>query len=157
MHAPWTAGSILPGGEFRDHASFLTYLKESYPWAPEAMLQRFVRSYGTLARSILGNAQSVSDLGKHFGADLYQAEVDYLIEQEWAVQAEDILWRRSKLGLALDSSQQAALRDYLSGDGKASHLFLKSKIFQFGCAKHYFCCDIQIRNLIGLGYKRSCS
>lgn len=123
MHAPWTAGSILPGGEFRDHASFLTYLKESYPWAPEAMLQRFVRSYGTLARSILGNAQSVSDLGKHFGADLYQAEVDYLIEQEWAVQAEDILWRRSKLGLALDSSQQAALRDYLSGDGKASHLY----------------------------------
>ena len=87
------------------------------------MLQRFVRSYGTLARSILGNAQSVSDLGKHFGADLYQAEVDYLIEQEWAVQAEDILWRRSKLGLALDSSQQAALRDYLSGDGKASHLY----------------------------------
>ncbi|WP_033487401.1 glycerol-3-phosphate dehydrogenase C-terminal domain-containing protein, partial [Xanthomonas phaseoli] len=72
-----------------------------------------VRNYGTCAEQLLGDAQSLADLGTHFGADLYQAEVDYLREHEWAVAADDILWRRSKLGLRIDAAARQRLEDYL--------------------------------------------
>lgn len=72
-----------------------------------------MRNYGTCAEHLLGDAQSLTDLGTHFGADLYQAEVDYLRQHEWAVAADDILWRRSKLGLRIDAAGRQRLEDYL--------------------------------------------
>lgn len=110
----WTAhGEALPGGEQRDIASLLERVGRARPWLPAATAQRLVRNYGTCAEQLLGDAQSLADLGTHFGADLYQAEVDYLRQHEWAVAADDILWRRSKLGLRIDAAGRQRLEDYL--------------------------------------------
>jgi glycerol-3-phosphate dehydrogenase len=78
------------------------------------MAWRLARSYGTRCARLLGQARSLHDLGERFGADLYQAEVDYLREHEWAVDAADVLWRRSKLGLRLDGGEAARLATYLA-------------------------------------------
>jgi glycerol-3-phosphate dehydrogenase len=72
-----------------------------------------MRLYGSNARRILGPAMSRSDLGRSFGDDLYEAEVRYLAENEWAVTAEDVLWRRTKRGLHIGREAAAALEDFM--------------------------------------------
>jgi glycerol-3-phosphate dehydrogenase len=84
-----------------------------YPFLPMPLIRRLVRSYGTSAQKWIGEAKAIADLGTDFGHGLYAAEVDYLIDQEWAQSADDILWRRSKLGLRFDSAQAAALDAYV--------------------------------------------
>jgi len=116
---PWTAEVPLPGGDFPD-ADFHSYLakqREVYPWLEETVLQDYVRNYGTLASRIIGTATSMADLGHHFGGPLYQAEVDYLVNHEWARTAEDILWRRSKKGLHVPASEHEKLQAYLDDQG----------------------------------------
>ncbi len=116
MHA-WTASAPLPGGDMpggiedlrRDYAA-------RYPWLEAAMLARMLRSYGTLTAEILGDAASAADLGTDFGAGLTEREVRWLMQREWARTADDILWRRSKLGLRLDAVQRQALAAFV-GDG----------------------------------------
>jgi glycerol-3-phosphate dehydrogenase len=111
----WTAqGHPLPGGERTDLATLQAQLQARFPWLPQALLWRLVHSYGTRSERILGGASAVQDLGEHFGADLYQAEVDYLRRCEWVVEAADLLWRRSKLGLRLTDVQTARLSAYLA-------------------------------------------
>ncbi|MFT4247794.1 MAG: glycerol-3-phosphate dehydrogenase C-terminal domain-containing protein, partial [Pseudomonas sp.] len=110
----WTArGEPLPGGEQRDIPALLETLRAQRPWLPTAMAQRLVRNYGTRAERLLSDADRLDALGHHFGADLYQAEVDYLREHEWARTAEDILWRRSKLGLRIGADGRGRLEAYL--------------------------------------------
>ncbi|HHW4679674.1 MAG TPA: glycerol-3-phosphate dehydrogenase [Xylella sp.] len=110
----WTShGSPLPGGECHDIETLHSTLCQHRPWLPIATAQRLIRSYGTCTETLLGNATNLQTLGIHFGADLYQAEVDYLRTYEWAQTAEDILWRRSKLGLRLDVNGTQRLEDYL--------------------------------------------
>ncbi|HHW4670347.1 glycerol-3-phosphate dehydrogenase [Xylella fastidiosa] len=110
----WTAnGPPLPGGEHHDIAALQNTLRQHRPWLPTATAQRLIHNYGTYAETLLGNATNLHTLGIHFGADLYQAEVDYLRTHEWACSAEDILWRRSKLGLHLDAHGTQRLEDYL--------------------------------------------
>lgn len=113
----WTSrpDNPLPGGERRDISALLGELRQRHPWLPEAMAWRLVRNYGTRSATVVGAATALADLGRHFGADLYQAEVDYLRAHEWACTAEDILWRRSKLGLRLDAPAVARLDAYLAG------------------------------------------
>jgi glycerol-3-phosphate dehydrogenase len=113
MRAPWTAGAPLPGGDFPwDGAeALLRRLQDTYQFMPPATLRRFVRSYGTLAVDLLGDAAQEADLGAAFGAGLTEREVDFLQRTEWAHTAEDILWRRTKLGLRVTSAQAAALRE----------------------------------------------
>ncbi|WP_036229695.1 glycerol-3-phosphate dehydrogenase [Marinobacterium jannaschii] len=113
MRPAWTADTPLPGGDFSSPAELLESFSQHYPWLPEELKQRYCRSYGTLSQQILLYCQQLSDLGQHFGAGLYQREVEYLIEQEWALTAEDILWRRSKLGLHMSSREIKALQEYL--------------------------------------------
>ncbi|HHY48816.1 MAG TPA: glycerol-3-phosphate dehydrogenase, partial [Alphaproteobacteria bacterium] len=98
---PWTGGGTLPGGDFpaTGFEGLVAKLKESYPGLEAALVRRLARTYGTCARELLGDARTEADLGEHFGADLYAREVDYLMTYEWAVAADDVLWRRSKLGL----------------------------------------------------------
>lgn len=107
----WTANRPLPGGDFSvDGAAALgDGLQRDYPFLDEATVRRLVRSYGTKARHWLR-----ADLGEDFGHGLTAAEVDYLVAQEWAVTAEDILWRRSKLGLRFLPEQVEALRARLA-------------------------------------------
>ena len=76
-------------------------------------MRRYARLYGSRARALLDTARALDDLGAHFGADLYQREIDFLIETEWARTADDILWRRTKLGLRLDPAAVARLETYL--------------------------------------------
>lgn len=109
----WTATAALPGGDFSNHESLRSALREQYPWLPDFIARRFVRAYGTLSYRILGGVVCLDGMGRNFGAGLYQREVEYLIEQEWAVTLEDIIWRRNKLGLSLTTEQQEALQVYL--------------------------------------------
>ncbi|HXV30649.1 MAG TPA: glycerol-3-phosphate dehydrogenase [Sinorhizobium sp.] len=113
----WTASSRLPGGDFPPTAyeAEVDKLKARYPFLAASHARRLVRLYGTLAARLLGKAAGSADLGKHFGGDLYAVEVDWLIQQEWARRAEDVLWRRTKLGLQLSRTEAAELEDYMRG------------------------------------------
>ena len=88
--------------------------RQRYPFLPEATVRRLVRAYGTRVTEILKDAKSLADLGKAFGADLSEAEVLYLARSEWATSTEDILWRRSKLGLRFSSDEVAELGSFLN-------------------------------------------
>jgi glycerol-3-phosphate dehydrogenase len=115
MGAAWSATKPLPGGDFpaggaRDYAASLL---ARHPWLGEARARRFARCYGTRSTTLIGEASCVEDLGQEFGAGLTAREVDFLRRSEWAQTAEDILWRRTKLGLRLDATQIAALKNFL--------------------------------------------
>lgn len=111
---PWTKSATMPGGNFSNHATLNGELAKAYPWLPELVRQRYVRTYGTLSHSILEGIGNLEQMGVHFGATLYACEVDYLMQNEWAVDAEDILWRRTKQGLRLAPEQQTMLQEYLA-------------------------------------------
>ncbi|WP_394891559.1 glycerol-3-phosphate dehydrogenase [Mesorhizobium sp. AaZ16] len=113
----WTAEASLPGGDFpaTGFEAEVAKLKTAYPFLDLTHARRLTRLYGTRARILLGLARSEADLGRHFGADLYEAEVRYLMSQEWAMTAEDILWRRTKRGLKLTREQADALDRYMNG------------------------------------------
>ncbi|KYL32609.1 glycerol-3-phosphate dehydrogenase [Pseudoalteromonas agarivorans] len=114
MSEAWTKHSALPGGDFSSVEALTNELKAAYSWLPEITLKRFVRTYGTRAKLILGSATQLSDLGQDFGHGLFAAEVDYLLNEEWAGNAYNILWRRSKLGLRFNEAQVATLNHYIT-------------------------------------------
>jgi glycerol-3-phosphate dehydrogenase len=109
--AGWTGNVPLPGGEFRrtDFEDQLVWLEARYPFVPHATLRRLLRLYGTRAQQILGEARALSDLGRDFGAGLFEAELRYLAAHEWARTGDDVLWRRTKLGLRLDEAARKAV------------------------------------------------
>ena len=111
----WTKDATLPGGEMEDgdFNRFLGVLRESKPFLAPAVALRLARAYGARVREILGDAASMADLGEDFGCGLSQAEIDYLMAHEWVQTSEDILWRRSKLGLHLTQEQQARVLEAL--------------------------------------------
>ncbi|MCW4151163.1 glycerol-3-phosphate dehydrogenase [Halomonas sp. 18H] len=113
MGDSWTKDAVLPGGDIADQASFVARLEADYPFLGRARAQRFARSYGSLCLAFLEGARCAEDLGEDFGAGLTAAEVDYLVEHEWARLPEDILWRRTKLALRLTADQQQRLARYL--------------------------------------------
>jgi glycerol-3-phosphate dehydrogenase len=106
----WTSSAALPGGDLpeRNFPTFFAECRRRWPFMPELWLLRMARAYGTKVEQILLRAKGVADLGTHFGAGLTQAEVAYLRDHEWAVTAEDVLWRRSKLGLQMSVAEQNA-------------------------------------------------
>ncbi|WP_210446674.1 glycerol-3-phosphate dehydrogenase [Vibrio crassostreae] len=128
MGAPWTANNTLPGGNFscsREQLAKMIHTK--YPWASEALLLRYVTQFGTYTWKLLEGANSKADLGIQFSSEahgVYQVEVDYLINEEMAMTDEDILWRRTKLGLYMSESEQQAVTDYLKEK-------LQSKVVSF--------------------------
>lgn len=113
----WTRSQPLPGGEFPlDGLEPLkATLTARYPFLDAGTVDRIARAYGTRAERWLNGAEGWQALGKSFGAGLTAAEVDFLRNEEWAASAEDILWRRTKLGLRLSAAEQKALSDYLAG------------------------------------------
>ncbi|PWG17942.1 glycerol-3-phosphate dehydrogenase [Salibaculum griseiflavum] len=112
---PWTAGVPLPGGDFPVDgvADLIAGLRRDYPFLTEDWALRLVRAYGTEARTILGAAQSADDLGRNFGATLTEAELRWLMRQEFAHHAEDVVWRRNKLGLRLSDEQVEAIEAWM--------------------------------------------
>ena len=111
----WTRTAALPGGDFAIDglATLMAGLAADYPFLGRNDIDRIARAYGTRARVWLGDAQGWQALGRHFGGGLSAAEVDYLRAEEWAVSAEDVLWRRTKLGLRLSAEEKAGLAEYL--------------------------------------------
>jgi glycerol-3-phosphate dehydrogenase len=112
----WTAKSALPGGDLDVSAipALTAELQRGYPFLSPAHAARLAHAYGTRAKVVLGAAKSESDLGVSFGATLTESEVRYLMSNEWARTAEDIVWRRSKLGLHLSASEIAAIDDWIA-------------------------------------------
>jgi glycerol-3-phosphate dehydrogenase len=108
----WTGGAALPGGD-KERVAFAAELTARYPFLDAGVAARLARSYGSRALRFLGEAKGMADLGEVFGHGLTEAEVRYLIEVEWARTAEDILWRRSKLGLHMSPDETAALQRWL--------------------------------------------
>jgi glycerol-3-phosphate dehydrogenase len=111
LRGDWTATASLPGGDFPwDGVPALRQeMQRRYPFLADDTLHRMVRSYGTLVPDVLGDAACMNDLGTCFGTDLTEREVTWLREKEWARTAEDVLWRRSKLGLRLSPNESAVL------------------------------------------------
>ncbi|WP_068085939.1 glycerol-3-phosphate dehydrogenase [Novosphingobium rosa] len=116
--APWTAGATLPGGDLPDgdFEAFVASLVARYPQLAPALLHRLARAYGTCVFKLLGTARTPEDLGADLGGGLHTREVDYLVAAEWACTAQDILYRRSKLGLHVPQGTAQALEAYLARD-----------------------------------------
>ena len=108
----WTQDAALIGGDI-DFEAYVAQLQQRYPFLSARTSLRLARAYGQRAEMILKDASSMSDLGQNFGQDLTQAEVSYLIQHEFARSAEDILWRRSKLGLHMTEGEKSTLRDVI--------------------------------------------
>jgi glycerol-3-phosphate dehydrogenase len=111
----FTRTTPFPGGDL--DTAFNALLVALPTWMPPETVVRLSRAYGTRLEAIVGKAKSLGRLGRHFGADLYEAEVRYLVEHEFARTADDILWRRSKLGLRLDPKERRALETWLGTRG----------------------------------------
>ncbi|ASL40170.1 MULTISPECIES: glycerol-3-phosphate dehydrogenase [Acetobacter] len=111
----WTAQEVLPGGDLGDGGfdQALARLRRTAPWLPEGLAWRLMRNYGSRTYEIIGEANSMQDMGEVLGGDLTSREVDYLISREWARTAEDVLWRRSKLGLHLSDAEKANVEAYV--------------------------------------------
>ncbi len=114
---PWTRGASLPGGSFApgDKADIVRALRAAYPFVAEIDAERMVGAYGTRAAGILSGARRAEDLGSRFAFGMTEAEVRYLMDEEWARTASDVLWRRSKLGLTARPADVAALDAWMTG------------------------------------------
>jgi glycerol-3-phosphate dehydrogenase len=128
MKDKWTAGSKLPGGDIAHDAveARIAELQKKYSFLKPANIRRLFRAYGTEVESILGEARFAADLGQAIGP-LTTKEIDHLKSKEWAVTADDILWRRSKLGLHMKPEEQHALRVFIDGEKKVSAPAKKKK------------------------------
>ena len=111
---PWTGTAPLPGGDMpnADFDRWLAGFRASHPWLSEQLAHHYARLYGTRALRLLDGAGSIADLGRHFGAQLYEREVDYLVRHEWAKAPEDILERRTKQYLHLTPDERQAFADW---------------------------------------------
>ncbi len=111
----WTDAAPLPGGDIDGtHADFVIAMRERYSWLPADLCNRWCRLYGTRIREIIGSAQSLKELGELLAPGLYEAEVDYLVTHEFAQTSDDILWRRTRLGLRLTPAETARLSAHLA-------------------------------------------
>tara|TARA_R110002094_G_scaffold146465_3_gene135745 strand:+ start:3400 stop:4911 length:1512 start_codon:yes stop_codon:yes gene_type:complete len=114
MGKDWTDVEPLPGGgiEGADYEAFRNKMKVDFPWMPRRLQRHYGRLYGSRIALIVGDATALEGLGRHFGGDLYEAEVNYLVANEWAQTAEDILWRRTKHRLHLTNEEQTAFDEW---------------------------------------------
>jgi glycerol-3-phosphate dehydrogenase len=117
MASPWTGGEPLPGGDLGADGpdGLLGRLADSVPWLPEPLRRRYAGAYGSRVFTMLAGAGGPEDLGQDFGGGLHEAEVRYLIDREWARTPDDVLWRRTKLGLHLPDAARARLAEWMAG------------------------------------------
>ena len=118
MGANWTRDATLPGGEIAnaDYVAFAERLRRSYPWMPRELIHHYGRLYGARTAQIVGDATSLDGLGRRFGGQFYEAEVRYLVANEWALTAEDVLTRRTKHGLNLSEAEAAAFTTWFGAE-----------------------------------------
>jgi glycerol-3-phosphate dehydrogenase len=113
----WTKAAHLPGGDFPCNGieALVATTRKSRPFLSEAHALRLVLAYGTRVERVLGPARSLEELGSCIGGDLTAVEVRYLVQREWAQTADDVLWRRTKLGLRFSSEDRARLATLMAG------------------------------------------
>ncbi|MGS4946709.1 glycerol-3-phosphate dehydrogenase [Meridianimarinicoccus sp. RP-17] len=116
LKGPWTAGVPLPGGDFPVDGvdRLIADLKAAYPFLDDFWARRLIKAYGTEAAAVLGDATTADDLGEAFGATLTAREIEWLMDREYAAAAEDVVWRRSKLGLRLTGDEIARLDAWMA-------------------------------------------
>jgi glycerol-3-phosphate dehydrogenase len=118
MGKEWTDTSSLPGGDLNTSLQgYAESLQSKYRFLNKKLAYRYASTYGTLCETFLKDANSIEALGQNFSNDLYQVEVDYLVKHEWAYSSQDILWRRTKLGLEFSSEMTNQLDQYLAKQG----------------------------------------
>jgi glycerol-3-phosphate dehydrogenase len=117
MKGEWTAREALPGGELGHFNAFRDEMRERYAALGRDLLEGIVRRHGSRAPRVLGEARSIADLGRHFGAGLTEREVEYLAAEEWAVDGDDVLWRRTKCGLHMSGGERAAVGAFMMRRG----------------------------------------
>jgi glycerol-3-phosphate dehydrogenase len=122
LGAPWTDEVALPGGDIlgADFEGFAEKFCAKHPWLPATLARRYLRSYGTLTEDLLAGARDLSGLGEHLGDGIYDAEMRYLSRREWVETADDLLWRRSKLGLHVTETTKQKIADWLARQGAAT-------------------------------------
>ncbi len=121
----WTNKVPLPGGDIEneDFEKFLWSLEQQYGWLPKALRKRYARQYGTRIHTLLQDYSSVEELGVYFGADLYECEVRYLMDFEWAIYPDDILYRRTRQGLMAEHSTRTSLENFMSNSSRSSFVY----------------------------------
>jgi len=123
-HAAWTKGASLPGGDLGawigrqrkpdiDFERFVSAVQSRYPWLEAALARRLARAYGSRISRVLDGANSRDDLGEEVAPGLFEAELRYLRREEWAFTGEDVLWRRTKLGLHYNAMQRQRVTDWM--------------------------------------------
>ncbi len=123
----WTKTGILPGGDIHgDRDDYAALLRNRYAFLGEALARRYARTYGSNSDLIIGSAASLEDLGEHFGHNLYEAELRYLVEHEWVRKLDDAIWRRTKLGMWLSEEQKARVAEWLNQHANPAQLSLAS-------------------------------
>lgn len=120
----WTAGACLPGGDLYgpipqnravlEYDGYVRQVQRLYAWLPAALIARYVRAYGTRVHRLLSGRNTLADMGEAFAQGLYAAELDYLMQVEWAECAADILWRRSKLGLHVPAATAQKIDEWIA-------------------------------------------
>ena len=112
---PWTGNAPLPGGDLGGLglSAFERAMADRHPWLPPSLLRRLVRSYGSELDAVLGGARRLDEMGTDFGGGFTERELEWLCAEEWARTAEDVLWRRTRLGLHLGPAQQEAVAERL--------------------------------------------
>ena len=113
LGGPWTATEPLPGGDLKHFNAFRDEMHHRYAGLPRELVEALIRRHGSRVVRVLGDSISPEDLGKHFGATLTEREVDYLVAEEWAQTAEDVLWRRTKCGLHMSAQEREAVERHL--------------------------------------------
>jgi glycerol-3-phosphate dehydrogenase len=122
----WTANACLPGGDLfgaqpvnravKEFDSYVQGQQKKYAWLPPELVARYARAYGTRTAMLLSGRNRIADMGEEIAPQLFAAEVQYLMQHEWAISAADILWRRSKLGLHLPSDVEAKLDAWMEAN-----------------------------------------
>lgn len=106
----WTKGAFLPGGDLSgSFERFVAAAAARRPWLPSDLLHRLCRAYGARIAQVLGDARDLNDLGAEVAPGIHERELRYLIDEEWARTGDDVLWRRSKLGLHRSAEQRDAV------------------------------------------------
>jgi glycerol-3-phosphate dehydrogenase len=124
----WTANACLPGGDLYgerpskrgvlEFDAWVSAMQRRYTWLPAALTARYARAYGTRITTLLANCKRLADMGPEIVPDLYAAEADYMMTHEWACTAQDILWRRSKIGLHAPEGSEEAVRRWIEARGR---------------------------------------
>lgn len=116
----WTKECVLPGGDINgDREDYAAKLRRKYPFISESLARHYARTYGSNSELILSGITSLEGMGEHFGHELYEAELRYLVEHEWVRRLDDAIWRRTKLGMWLSEEEQARVAQWLTRNNKA--------------------------------------